>query len=105
MKKDPFKYLDPVVEGLDVDRKNSLIDGLAKKIVEIGMVAPSIIFFESVKPLTTIGSYTLLLFLAPYLELFGKNGFEYVALFKDRRNIESLLNRIEELSKEEEKKG
>jgi len=105
MKKDLFKYLDPVVEGLNIDKKKNLIDGLAKKIVDMGMVAPSIIFLETVKPITTISSYTLLLFVAPYLELFGKNGFEYVAFFKERSNVESLLKRIEELSKEEEKRG
>lgn len=94
-----FSHLDPITEGLTVERKEEMIEGLAKKIIDKGLVTPAIIFLESVKPVARVGSYTFLLFSAPLLEVVGVSGYEYTSLFKDRENIESLMRKIEELNK------
>ncbi len=97
--KDLFSYLDPITEGLSEERKAEIIDRLAEKIVDKGLVAPAIMFLESVKPFATVGSYTFLLFSSPILGLIGIDGYEYAGFFKDKENIEKLTKRIEELDK------
>lgn len=100
-----FRYLDPITEGLSEERKREMIDRIARRVVNAGMVAPAIIFLESIKPVAKVGSYTLILFSAPILGIFGINGYELVGLFSDRRNIERLTRRIEELQKEKDGKA
>jgi hypothetical protein len=94
-----FKYLDPITEGLNEERKNQLIETMTRRVVEHGLIAPAIIFLESVKPLAKVGSYTLILFSAPILGLFGINGYELVGFFSDRQNLEQLTKRLEEAAK------
>jgi len=94
-----FKYLDPITEGLSEERKNQLIEAMTRRVVEHGLIAPAIIFLESVKPLAKVGSYTLILFSAPILGLFGINGYELVGFFSDRQNLERLIKRLEEAAK------
>jgi len=94
-----FKYLDPITEGLSEEGKNQLIETITRKIVEHGLIAPAIIFLESVKPLAKVGGYTLILFSAPVLGLFGINGYELVGFFSDRQNLEQLMKRLEEAAK------
>jgi len=94
-----FKYLDPITEGLNEERKNQLIETMTRRVVEHGLIAPAIIFLESVKPLAKVGSYTLILFSAPILGLFGINGYELVGFFSDRQNLEQLMRRLEEAAK------
>ena len=94
-----FKYLDPITEGLNEERKNQLIETMTRRVVEHGLIAPAIIFLESVKPLAKVGSYTLILFSAPILGLFGINGYELVGFFSDRQNLEQLMKRLEEAAK------
>jgi hypothetical protein len=94
-----FKYLDPIIEGLSEERKNQLIETMTRRVVEHGLIAPAIIFLESVKPLAKVGSYTLILFSAPILGLFGINGYELVGFFSDRQNLEQLTKRLEEAAK------
>jgi hypothetical protein len=94
-----FKYLDPITEGLSEERKNQLIEAMTRRVVEHGLIAPAILFLESVKPLAKVGSYTLILFSAPILGLFGINGYELVGFFSDRQNLEQLTKRLEEAAK------
>lgn len=94
-----FKHLDPITEGLSEERKNQLIETMTRRVVEHGLIAPAIIFLESVKPLAKVGSYTLILFSAPILGLFGINGYELVGFFSDRQNLEQLTKRLEEAAK------
>ena len=94
-----FKYLDPITEGLSEERKNQLIEAMTRRVVEHGLIAPAIIFLESVKPLAKVGGYTLILFSAPVLGLFGINGYELVGFFSDRQNLERLIKRLEEVAK------
>ena len=63
------------------------------------MVTPAIMFFETIKPLAVVGSFSILLFSAPLLSVIDVDGYELVALFKNRENIEKLVKRIEVLAK------
>jgi hypothetical protein len=94
-----FKYLDPITEGLSEERKNQLIEAMTRKVVEHSLIAPMIVFLESVKPMAKVGSYTLILFSAPILGLFGINGYELVGFFSERENLEKLMKSLEEAAK------
>lgn len=94
-----FDYLNPITEGLSKERKSQLIESIAKRTAENGLIAPAIMFLESVKPIAKVGSYTFILFSAPILGLFGINGYELVVFFSDRQNIERLTKRLEEVAK------
>ena len=73
-----------------------MIDSLAAKIVHMRMTVPAILFAESSKPLSFVGSQ-FLYFFEPMVRSFFK-GDQYVrfaALLEDRKNVEILLQAIE----------
>ncbi|MGC8833878.1 MAG: hypothetical protein ACP5R4_07455 [Armatimonadota bacterium] len=77
----------------------SLIEIVARKVVERRLEVPAVFFLEMNKPLSFIVGQSLLVampFLAPLL------GFQRVeqlsALLQDRENVDRLIQRIEELS-------
>lgn len=81
------------------DRK--LIDAVAGRVVRMGLAVPAIFFLESTKPLSYVGSQVLV-FLEPFVKsvLTVVSYDRFVALLEDRRNIETLLRRIEDLDEE-----
>ena len=89
-----FKHLDPITEGLSNERETELINKIASKVIEAGMIAPTIMFLETIKPVTVVGSYSVLLFSAPILAVANIDGYELVALFRKRENIEKLIKKI-----------
>jgi len=92
------------VPSLDLDdkRENELIEKIAQAISKRDLEVPAIIFGSGYVPMSTFLSYTVLLPLAPYLEVLGIKGYEYTALFSKKRNVKRLLRRIEELRNEKE---
>ena len=96
MLKDPTSPLPQPVSEEAQDA--ALLEAVAKRIVDMGMATPAVFFLESTKPLSYIGSQVLV-FLEPFvktlLNLASYN--RLVALMEDRRNIEKLMVRIEEL--------
>ena len=81
---------------------NETIEKVAKKIVDIGMEMPAVLFLEAHKPVTFFVSQ-FFIFIAPIVApLFGGRTEEVAKFFEDRDNVEKLIRRIEE--KAEEKK-
>jgi len=82
---------------LCVRRREELIEGLVRQVNEWGMVAPAILFLETHKPLSFLASQFLLLS-QPTLEPFlGGVVREYALLLEDRKNVETILSRLEGL--------
>jgi hypothetical protein len=76
------------------------IDKVAKKIVDLGMEMPSVLFLEAHKPVTFFVNQ-FFIFIAPIVApLFGGRTEEVAKFFEDRDNIEKLIRRIEEKSEE-----
>jgi len=98
----PFSYLDPITEGLKEEEKNQIIEQIAKNVVGRGLTVPAIVFLDSIKIFAKVSSYTFLLFMSPIAGFAGINGYLYTGFFKDRENIERLIKRIEELSKDKD---
>jgi len=102
------------VQDLDAEEANDFIDKIAKKLVDIGMEAPAILVLESARPLSFIGSQMGRAMIAPWFGIFGWGAMtkadNYMEIFEDSKNIEKLVQRIEELAgitnrSEKERKG
>ncbi len=75
---------------------------IARKIVELRLVTPSIFFLEMVKPLNFIGSQTMVFF-GPIISAFVKTDGYYRAaeLFEEHSSVEFLICELERLGKDE----
>lgn len=73
-----------------------MIDWLANSINKHELQGPAILFLESISPVSVIGSQLSKIFIAPFLEVFGVNGYDWASLFRKRENISRLLKKIGE---------
>jgi len=78
------------------------LEKIAKKIHQYGLVTPAIFFLEMTKPLSLLGSH-FLVFFGPVINSFiqSENYYRTVQVFEEPKNVEILLNMIEELDKNE----
>lgn len=90
---------------LTLERAKQLIEKLAVWVVEHGLETPAILFLESMKPVTFIGSQFFLMYGVPAfgLVLDERMTSEFALLFEDRANVEALIQRIEGLAREADK--
>ncbi|MEC7919097.1 MAG: hypothetical protein VX852_03315 [Candidatus Neomarinimicrobiota bacterium] len=81
----------------------AFLSKLARKIVELKLVTPSIFFLEMVKPLNFIGSQTMVFF-GPIISAFVKTDGYYRAaeLFEEHSSVEFLICELERLGKDEQ---
>ena len=91
---------------LSPERTEYLIDRLAQWIVNHRLETPAIMFLESIKPLSFIGSQMWLMYGVPMLGIVvdEHQTSEFGLLFEDRKNVESLIRKIEILAREADKK-
>lgn len=83
-------------DEISAERRDELIENLARKVVKHGMAAPAILFLEMHKPFAFLASQTMILgsgFLAPLVGV--QNIQEYSKLIESRDNVELLIRRIE----------
>jgi len=87
---------------LPQERAKQLIEKLAVWVTEHKLETPAILFLESMKPLTFVGSQFFLMYGVPYLGLVldETTASEYGLLFENRENVEALIQRIEALARE-----
>ncbi len=83
--------------GLDPQRREQLIDDLARRAAHAHLAAPAILVLEMYKPLAFIGAQ-LLWATQPFLGLmWNENDVRALArLFEDPANVEQLIDRIEQ---------
>tara|TARA_Y100001970_G_scaffold83190_1_gene105267 strand:+ start:3051 stop:3323 length:273 start_codon:yes stop_codon:yes gene_type:complete len=88
-------------QNLTIDDK-SFLTGIAKKIIDLKMVTPSIFFLEMTKPLNFIGSQVMVFF-GPIIGAFIKTDGYYRAaqLFESSISVEFLISELERLDKNE----
>lgn len=80
------------------ERDILFIQSIAKKIYNSGLVTPAVLFLEMSKPLSLIGSHTLIFF-GPILNAFIQSEDYYRAaqVFEDSNTVDILLQMIEEM--------
>ena len=89
-------------------KQEEILDKISKKVVQWKMAVPAIMFLESVKPLSYLGSQVMVFF-EPFVHaLFNFPEYsEFQQMMERRENVERLLQRIEKFDAEayeEEKK-
>lgn len=88
---------------LEIDRERAveLIDKFARFFVERRLGAAAIMTFESLKPLSGIGSQALYT-ISPFIDIFFKEKDiqEVAALMQEREYVDMLINRVDELDEE-----
>jgi hypothetical protein len=92
-----------ISEDISEKKMEQMIDNIAQRVVQFEMEVPAILTLESSKPLSWIGSHMGRTFVAPWIGVFGYSAMakaeEYMVVFENRKNVERLIQRIEELSK------
>ena len=88
---------------LTPDQEEELIENLAQLIMKHKMETPAILFLETLKPVSFVGSTFAMMYVAPFLDIYGVNVNKYALLFQRRDNVERLLQRIEALIEESDR--
>jgi hypothetical protein len=81
---------------LDAQRREELLSRVARRIEELGLTAPAILFLETYKPVAFLGAQ-LLWVAEPFLNL-GFNAadlHDLTRLIEERTGIEELIRRLE----------
>ncbi len=98
----------PFARDLTAEEEERVMNKISQEVVKRGMETMAIMFLESVKPLSFIGSQLAITFVGPFLGLFGNLGVDYIMFFNKHENVEKLLKRIEaqvQIKDEEEKRA
>lgn len=85
--------------------EEAILDKIARKVVAWRMTAPAIMFLETSKPLSFLGSQAMV-FLEPIIQsLFSFKDYDTVRkMMEERQNVERLLLKIEQFDAEVLKK-
>ena len=87
------------------EKQSELLDKLAQKVVSYRMTVPAIMFLETAKPLSYIGSQTMVFFEPMVKAVFNIAEYDEIRIMmEDRRNVEELLIRIERFDREASEK-
>lgn len=85
----------------------AVVDIIAKKVVKFGMVTPALLFLESSRPMSYLGSQVLI-FLEPFVRGFSDspNYNRFAQMMQNRKGVCVLMDRIEFFENEKtNKKG
>ena len=83
--------------ALDPQRRDQLIDDLARRTAQAHLAAPAILFLEMLKPLAFLGAQVLWV-TQPFLGLWWDQGDvrALARLFEDPASVDQLIERIEQ---------
>lgn len=95
-----FKFPDPI----DEKRRDEIIEAIAKRIEQFGMLVPAIFFLELNKPLSYITGQAMHFF-APIVSVLFDTFEDYAYFFDDRKNVELLIQKLESLAEKEEERA
>lgn len=88
-------------EPIDLKRRDELLEGMAKRVQQFGMLVPAIFFLEMNKPLSYIGSQAMHFF-SPVVGVLFPTFEDYAYFLEDRQNVELLIQKLEAMSEQEE---
>jgi len=92
---------------LTEEEADEIIEKAAERIHQYKMETVAILTLESIKPMVYIGGELSRFAIAPFLPALGpaynELGEKLLYVFEDRKNIEKLIVRLEEMVREEEK--
>lgn len=89
-------------EELTTEEEDEIIEWTARELYKYGMETAAILFLESFKPMSRIGSSMGTVFFTPMMPFFGDNAAiksqKVLKLFKEDKNVERLIVRLEEIA-------
>lgn len=86
---------------IPAERRNLILDRIARKIVDLRLTPLAIVMLESGKPLSYVGSQLMVFFQPIVTSLFPFQQYDEVsALLENRTNVEALIQAIEKLEDE-----
>jgi len=90
-----------MIVEVSTERKIELIEKAATFFAQRRMGAPAILFFESMRPLSFIGSQ-IMYFVSPFASVIfqGDEFEEFAAIFEDPENVRLLIDRIDILDEQ-----
>lgn len=101
----PSHLTGPLTPVLDIspERRDEIIEWAAQQIHKRGLTTAAVFFIEMNRPITYVGSQAVHFF-APFVNTIFDNRLatEIGHLMSDRKNIDMLINRLEDLVREDE---
>jgi len=86
-------------EDIPKERRDEILAKFAQEVVDRGLAVPAIMFLETMKPLSFIGSQFMVM-ANPIVQVIfnSKLYWEITVLLEDRANVENLIQEIERRS-------
>ena len=84
-----------MVAKLAPEQEEDLINRIAGGVAKFKLEVPATIILEAIRPVSYVASNVVILPAAPYLELFGIHGYQYVSFFEKRKRG-TFVKKIEE---------
>jgi hypothetical protein len=89
-------------EEITHEDKEEIIEWAARELYKYGLETAAILFIESYKPISRVGSSMGQVFFTPLLPFLGDNamikGDKFFRIFQEKENVDRLLDRLEEIS-------
>jgi hypothetical protein len=89
-------------EELSQEEEDEIIEWTARELYKYGMETAAILFLESYKPMSRIGTSMGTVFFTPMMPIFGDNmaikSQKVLKLFEEDKNVEKLIVRLEEIA-------
>jgi hypothetical protein len=89
-------------EEITPEDTNEIIEWTARELYKYGLETAAILFIESYKPLSRVGSSMGQVFFTPLLPFLGDNamikGDKFFRIFQEKENVDRLIDRLEEIS-------
>jgi len=82
---------------LPKEKEDELIEKIARNVTKMDLDLPALLIGHVLIPTGPILSQTVLIPVAPMLELIGIRGYDYLALIGNREAVNRLMDRIEEI--------
>lgn len=89
-------------EELTTEEEDEIIEWTARELYKYGMETAAILFLESFKPMSRLGTSMGTVFFTPLMPILGDNtairSQKVLKLFQEDRNVERLIVRLEEIA-------
>ena len=82
--------------ALTSEREEEIINGIVDKVLRYGMEGPALLIMYPLKASNVLVAELGVLPYAPFLELFGLRGYDYVTFLNKRENVDRIIKKIEE---------
>ena len=84
---------------LTPEEEIDMIENISKKITQRRLGLPALLFLEPYEPVSTLIGETILVWVSPFLDIFGMDGYKHSLLLRKKENIKKIRDSIEKKEK------